>query len=42
MHFQAAQKFVVRLVERIIDRAGVTMLLALGLATAGAMAGVGL
>lgn len=31
-----------RLIERTIDRAGVFMLLALGLATAGATAGVGL
>jgi hypothetical protein len=35
-----ARNLVIRIVERMFDRAGVLMLLALGLATAGATAGL--
>ena len=35
-----ARTLVIRIVERMFDRAGVLMLLALGLATAGATAGL--
>ena len=35
-----ARNLVIRMVERLFDRAGVLMLLALGLATAGATAGL--
>jgi|APCry1669190288_1035285.scaffolds.fasta_scaffold76735_2 hypothetical protein len=42
MTFAHIKTATLRIAERMIDRAGVFMLLALGLATAGATAGVGL